>query len=817
MNRRKSWVPCIALVLGWLALALEPYADDRPPSGALHVRVVCDRWPDPSNLHRFSLDAIRLMEARTNEEKALAVWRFIRMFSARTDGRNPREPALRNNYIDDPVKVLTVYGAHWCDGLARVMEAAWRALGFRAEKLYRSGHTQANVHWEDEDGISRWHLMDVSEGWYVYDRTGRHIASPDEIATDYSLIFRPSNGPVPGAAHYWGIHNWVHAPHIAWPKHSGELNLRPGEKSTRLWGNLGLPYQDNFAAKGKKDFEHGPYPVTYGNGMLQYAPDLASAACKNGLPIPPENVRVREEDGLSPNIHPAVAASTSSVIFPIESPFIISDAWVSGRFRRRNDSDRLTLSISTDTGKSWKEVWRADQTGDLVLDRLPIAEKFNIYKAVPARLVSPFGRYGYLLKAEFFASGDVTAVGLHEIEITTVTQHNIFALPQLWPGNNQITVHGEIGADTSLRITYAWKDRAGDHQKVAIAETTPFTYRIHADGTKWEDVITTSLTLEAIPRIGKGSHVIAKRGDAGTAPRLAAGAAFDTRKIVGSRVPAPLKTAAQYIADLGVPAEQNRALNGLILLKDPSSLDSVKRLAFESTSFPTKELAIQALYRIGGERSIPFLMEILQKSPAVRWKTDAGNKFVELEHWYTVASLIGQIMAEADIPAAAPHLCAVLDNILANNNQSWEPHAGIIRALGRLKDETSAAAIRPFLNRNADVSATAIWALGELRDHASAAAIKDIYARSDYAVQRMRAIEALAKLGRQDIFPELCTLLEHPDENMRAAAVEAMGKLENRAAIPYLEKLVVTETFPWIKAMAVDSLSTLAEPGMDER
>ena len=144
----------------------------------------------------FGNDCIRIAGARTHEEKAIAVWRFIQQCTER--GPHPKEPAYGNYYILSPLKLLNVYGVHHCDGLSRIMTTTWRALGYRAEKLYKFGHTLADCHWKDEDGISRWHVFDVAQHWYVYDRTGCHIATPDELALDHSLIYFPSKTPIPG-------------------------------------------------------------------------------------------------------------------------------------------------------------------------------------------------------------------------------------------------------------------------------------------------------------------------------------------------------------------------------------------------------------------------------------------------------------------------------------------------------------------------------------------------------------------------------------------------------------------------------------------
>ncbi|KKL19071.1 hypothetical protein LCGC14_2469150, partial [marine sediment metagenome] len=138
---------------------------------ATDVTVVCDRWPDGSDLRRFGLDAIRLSGARTDHEKCLAVYRWVRRWMIyfskdRKYGGAPVEklisPHRKGGYVDQPLKLLNVYGVHHCDGQTRVVEAVWRALGYRAQKVVRGGHTVVGCHYRDYDDVERWHLLDVS-------------------------------------------------------------------------------------------------------------------------------------------------------------------------------------------------------------------------------------------------------------------------------------------------------------------------------------------------------------------------------------------------------------------------------------------------------------------------------------------------------------------------------------------------------------------------------------------------------------------------------------------------------------------------------
>ena len=88
---------------------------------ATGVWVSCDRWPDGSDSRRFGLDAIRLSGARTEHERALAIYRWVRRWMIFTNERGaPTERLVlgRRPCVHQPGKLLNVYGAHWCGGRA---------------------------------------------------------------------------------------------------------------------------------------------------------------------------------------------------------------------------------------------------------------------------------------------------------------------------------------------------------------------------------------------------------------------------------------------------------------------------------------------------------------------------------------------------------------------------------------------------------------------------------------------------------------------------------------------------------------------------
>ncbi len=770
--------------------------------GIENIRVVNSRWPDSSSMEAFARDAIRLMEAETDEEKALAIFRFIRMTTSATNGKVPREPALGDKYIDDPLKVLNVYGAHHCDGLSRMMEWSWRSLGGRAEKLYRSGHTQADVFYEDGDGEKRWHLFDLSQGWYVYDRSDEHIATPDEIAGDFSLIFRPSGTPKPARPHYWGMWNWVHAPHVAEPSYSPDLRLRRGEKVVFLWGNEKQPYQNNYRKKGGRDFEHGPYPVTYGNAVFTYTPSFDNRYMEEDTFRKPVNLL--SSDGMDSGfrITPLQPGRPAELVYEISSPYIIADAAVSGEFFREDEQDSLSILISTDRGDTWHPVWKAEETGKIVLNGMDICRKFNIYKSGKEDMTgTPFGRYGYLVKFSMEAEGSRNHVALSTLEIRTTVQHNIFSLPQLWPGKNVIQVKGKPAEDLGLEVSFAWQDLQGKDRRNSVwIGKPPYKYEILAAGKKWEDVRCKTLAIEVRP--GKLENAsLKKEKSASNAQKFKTAESFATSKIVGRRKPGALKDSEVYVKKLQTPGKQVQALAALMAQRDRQTFDPVLELALSTRRFPQKDMAVQALYLIDPDRAIPVYMDILRMDPRVRWKKDKNNEMVRLGHWYIMSALVGTILAEAGEVEAVPHLIKVLESSIKHDSRDWGSQGAIIRSLGRLDDPSAAPVIRHFLNEKVDVAARAVEALGRLGDADSIPAIRKLFLSSEYKVLTSKAAIALGRLGDKSVAPQLRDMLESGDENLRAAGAGALGEIGEDESLDILSKALDRERHPWVRAV----------------
>ncbi len=261
------------------------------------------------------------------------------------------------------------------------------ALGYPAQKVNFHGHTVVDCCYRDFDGVDRWHVLDVSDGGFVLDRSNRRLLTLDELTHTYFTDW---------------MFGWLHGRHQDMPAHRVELAFRPGESLQRAWSNWGRPYEDNVGrpaqhvasegAAAKEIEEHGPYPYAYGNGRWTYQPDLSRPDWTNGL--------AAEPDGLAKGkLMPAEAGKPASAVWRFRTPYIVSDAEVRLKLARASAADTVRLHLSVDDGAAWKLLWEcpAGVVGQQDL-LVPICEKFTLTGTgkkrkftPPAGFNSPFG------------------------------------------------------------------------------------------------------------------------------------------------------------------------------------------------------------------------------------------------------------------------------------------------------------------------------------------------------------------------------------------------------------------------------------------
>ena len=787
------------------------------------LKIVCNNWPDTFTLKGFGESSIRILKAKSNEEKAIALWRSIQHLTVATTVI-PKEPALGIDYVLDPLKLLNVYGGHWCDGLSRMMEMTWRSLGYQAQKLYKFGHTFADCHWKDNDGIDRWHVFDVSQHWYVYDRSGTHIATKDELALDHSLIYYPSRTPVPSEASLMQP-SYVHAGHLRIESHDTGIRLRLGETIERHWGNEGKPYHNLFGKEARKDFKHGPYPMTYGNGRLVYEPDLSKQIYKQGLFRKAINLNCTEEDGFKPALHPSKANEKGVAIFRVSLPYIVSGAWMKARLTRENLEDEIKFSLSVDEGHTWRTFWEAKkEVGTFNLDNLNFCESFDPEQKNLPKIITPFGRYEYLIKVEVKAAEKVTSCGLESFSIVTVFQHNLFSLPMLWPGKNMITVQGDLDPNSMLRVTYVWDDSQGKGKMhVETINTTPFQYEINTKGEKWEDVICRSIKIEALQRNRYEGNLSVPKKDFVSSGSISMISTITTEKLIGAYRPPTLKDLSFYIKQIENGEKIGQAVLALGALRDPKAKEALEHVIAQDRTHPfqNKVLACQALFQSVGRLSAPMMLRILERDPSIIWY-DPQKQWSQDAMWLHTTGMAAAILANIAVFDGKERAADLIAGILVGKRTKIDPREiwrgeeicwGLIRSLGKLGNRKHIFLMKTFLNENkdSDATATAIQALGDIGDPSIIPDVLSLLKSFKYPPNGLYSIEVLGKIGRKELGPDLYPFLSHWDEEFRGATATALGKLRDIHAVPKLRKMIEGEPFPWVVTAAKESLSILGD------
>ena len=809
----------VAFTIFLFLILLQP--DISLSGGVNSLKIVCNNWPDVSTLKDFGESSINIYQAKSNEEKAIAIWRSIQHLTVAISVV-PKEPALGIDYVLDPLKLLNVYGGHWCDGLARVMEMTWRALGYRAQKLYKFGHTLADCHWRDNDGVERWHVFDLSQHWYVYDRTGSHIATKDELALDHSLIYFPSRTAIPSNPSLMQP-SYVHAGHLKIEPHNTSINLRIGESIERLWGNEGKPYHNLFGKEARKDFKHGPYPMAYGNGRLIYEPDLSKQTYKQGLSQIPIHVNCTEEDGLKPALHPSKTREKGVAIFRVSLPYVVSDAWVKASIVRENLKDEIRFSFSVDDGLTWRTFWEAGkELGTFDLNHVGFCESFDPNQKNLPKVITPFGRYEYLVKIEMKAAERTTSCGLESLSIVTVFQHNLFSLPMLWPGRNVITVQGDLDPNSILRVTYVWDDAKGQGRTdIVTIAATPYQYEIITKGEKWEDVICRSIKIEALQRNrNEGSPSVQKREPVPSLPTPMI-SAIPIEKLIGNYRPPALKDASYYIKQIEGGKEIGKALLALGALKDPRAKEALERVIAQDKTHPfqNRVWACQALFQSVERSAAPMMLRILERDKSITWH-DPQNKWSQDAMWLHTAGMAAAILASIETFDGRERAADIIAEILEGKRTQKHPSEiyrgeeicwGLIKALGKLGNKKHISLIKTYLKEDSDARTMAIQALGDIGDPSVIPNLLSILKSFKYSPNGLCSIDVLGKIGTKEISPELYPFLSHWDEDFRSAAAMALGRIGDFKAIPKLKKMIENETFPWVIQAAQERLSILGD------
>ncbi len=782
--------------------------------------VSCDRWPDTSDLRRFCLDSIRLSGAKTEHEKALAVWQWMRRVKTMTNGNPPIDPFNPDRAgarANCPIKVMNIYSAHFCSGLARVHALMWRSLGYRGEKVSRDSHGMAGCFYKDHDGVERSHLFDCNFGGFTMDSAQKRVLTMDEFSTDVFM---------------W-MHIWYFNEPWPWPTHRVELSMRRGEGLKRIWGNWGKPFHNNVGSEAydrrfRQPSEKGPYPITYGNGLWTYKPDLSTAEWRKGLAEPTKGMA-------SGKLTPAAAGAAGTAVWHFRTPYTAVESEIEMKAFRKSDADKIKLHLSVDGGKTWKQCWSAPdgETGEKTFTA-KLDDRFEITTSkktkIPEGFHAPFGRYAFRLKLELLAAGAPEDCRVDGITFRTTVHQAIRALPQLWPGKNKITVRGKLKQGAAVKVTYIWDDPKGKSRKnVTIAEKLPYVYEIVAAGKKWEDCACKDIVVETIPATGKGNRSEVKEEPSEIHKLPPIPKATDTRCRWGR--PRTAKMSIDQcikIVESGDKRRMNKALEVIAELADPKAFDAVKKVAYNKEICSvkgTKTKVILALYKSGRKKARPVLKDIMADVKNSPWRGGDNMKYAA-GAWAGGAAMISQMAAEAGWKEYVPAMCKVLDSehFTAATNRMCMLRS--MRKLVEPGDKTAIAAIRKCLKQEYDYMLPhAAMVAGLLKDKGAIPRLRELLDHP-FMVVRRRAAVALGMLGDKESAPRLRKslfaiqnrkVLDHVkygtevwmDEFMRASCAEGLGLMKDEGSLPALEKALANEPVDWVRVKIKEAIKAI--------
>jgi hypothetical protein len=409
------------------------------------TRVIKPRLVVNGKRNWYDIESIRAEVfdgATTTKERALAVWKFMR------DNRlHYYEPAYGRE-VDDAVKFLGVYGYGMCYNTSFV--GASIASGLLKEgKAYfeyspRNRHSVKEIVF-DTTAV----LLDPDIEVFYLKQDNSTLASYEDVAYDKYLLKRVHHYgkavPYNALNHY--VADAVYEPTAPmryaglYPDyHTLDLNLRPGEMLEYSWAP-GTYYHHFLPWDGI----HNVPAKNIRNGRLVYRTNFINAPLEELIEIN-TGLATSIADSAGPNIHPVDTGMHSSMVIKVESPFVIVNGTIWGRFHR-DDDDEISLSVSRDS-VTWSTVWEGSETGFH-------EDSVNLYDFIAP--TSSEAMYHYYVRIDMLASGS-DLCGLDSLRITSDFQVSRFFLPELELGENTITYSDSTEGERKVAVTIEWEE-----------------------------------------------------------------------------------------------------------------------------------------------------------------------------------------------------------------------------------------------------------------------------------------------------------------------------------------------------------------------
>ncbi|MDD4889573.1 MAG: hypothetical protein PHU85_06550 [Phycisphaerae bacterium] len=483
----------------------------------VNPRVTTDRSVDTSSV-KAMVDSL-VKPGMSDQDKALAVYNFVRrtMFHYRY---------LTEYAGGGTMDLINSVGYCLCTPTAGTQARLFSEAGLNGHVLTTLGHGSVCVEWD-----GKWHWMDAFLGGCVWDKDRKTIASLEEIVADPSLLKRDKPGPAPlfacGAALYddairWEPNNkkyhaecgpddtdWAarsnpgkHQPMVWNDVSSLDITLRPGERYTREWDHVpGMFFlfktEEKFAPPHhfcgveaeQRDTVNWPY-------WKPYVKDIESTDARTGKKVTVKTGRYWANGHLTwqPRFDSAEvlkqfaraenAAVKDGAIVPADPSRLAVLEWRT-KLPYMLQGGQLSVTGESVSVSVWVSPKRSDKSPktqpDAGFSPLELREESKSLSAdIRPHFAKPnlMGSREYVLRFELNGK-DARLAGL---SLDTVFQHNMYALPQLMPGKNEVKV--AVANPDALKaakfvVEFAWDSPEGRLKTdERVIDKSPFTFSI---------------------------------------------------------------------------------------------------------------------------------------------------------------------------------------------------------------------------------------------------------------------------------------------------------------------------------------------------
>ena len=484
------------------------------------------------------------------QDRAIAFFRFFRRTMFPYSNRNELPyPENDQQHMFDFVRMANVYGYALCTQTSMMYASLVKSSGMfeDARMVGVPGHGTAEVKWN-----GRWHFMDPIIGAWVFRRDRREIAGIEDIVRDTTLLTKAvaeRRASVPfcpwgGEEIYpesslsendswftyrkYGVSFLLTALKDPEPSaetetmtHTMAFPLRPGFRLTRMWDNLPgmynlsydyyrMPFnKDKWTPSpailppyhpdgGKEERDTLNFPIIkpyrktingrisyryYANGVMAYEDNFAdnrifrAADSISGLTVSPS-----PDNTGNGALRCADSSREGWALFRFQAPYVFVGGTVSGQ-AQVTDGSWAAVYINLHDSPSWMALGVIEKSGDFSLP-------------IPSELLAQ--RYDFSLRLKIHDKGVPGSVNLRELKINSVCQLNMYSLPFLAPGENQVTVLAEsIPQGASLAVTYKWQELGYDRQDRRLVSSAGEKYTIRVAGKDYPRM--KEITMECIP------------------------------------------------------------------------------------------------------------------------------------------------------------------------------------------------------------------------------------------------------------------------------------------------------------------------------